>query len=229
MKNDFQNQFGQLLGRRGPAARNDVQRRASSGVKNPIFAKSLKSTLNPEQETRHEEVVHDRTLYRYWAKVDLAMELLNNEVGFTDEQRQRLVRLLKEETKPPRKMGENDYYVVLYQLSRIPEAKLKPVFDDFQWPFVKRQLDQGRGMGMFLKQNGFVADEGPEPKVNNTPAAGRDARRPPTRSRDHLCEHARERGQTKSRVHLRLLLVQQARLPGIVQCHLENSDQGTWA
>ena len=164
-KND-QNVFGQLWQEVQP-----LRNAFTTGFfdKDSIFAKAIKATLTPEQTGRHEEVVHDRTLYRYWAKVDLAMELLNNEVGFTDEQRQRLVRLLKEETKPPRKMGENEYYVVLYQLSRIPEAKLKPVFDDFQWPFLKRQLDQGRGMGMFLKQNGFVADEGPEPRVNDAP------------------------------------------------------------
>jgi hypothetical protein len=164
-KND-QNVFGQLWQEVQP-----LRNAFTTGFfdKDSILAKSIKATLTPEQTARHEEVIHDRTLYRYWAKVDLAMELLNNEVGFTDEQRQRIVRLLKEETQPPRKMGDNEYYVVLYQLSRIPEAKIKPVFDDFQWPFVKRQLEQGRGMGMFLKQNGFVPAEGPEPRANDAP------------------------------------------------------------
>jgi hypothetical protein len=131
-----------------------------------IFSKAIKGTLKPEQVEKHEEVVRDRVLYRYWARVDLAMELLNNEVGFTDDQRQQLVKLLREETKPPRRLGEQDYYVVLYQISRIPEAKLKPVFEDFQWRSLKRQVDQGRGMEHFLKQNGFVA--GDEPKANAT-------------------------------------------------------------
>ena len=154
-----QNQFGQLWQEVQPL-RNSFNSGFFDG--DSIFSKAIKATLTPEQTARHEEVAHDRVLYRYWAKVDLAMELLNNEVGFTDEQRQKLLRLLKEETKPPRKLGENDYYVVLYQLSRIPEAKLKPVFDDVQWPSLKRQLDQGRGMGMFLKQNGFVAADEPD-------------------------------------------------------------------
>jgi hypothetical protein len=95
------------------------------------------------------------------------MELLNNEVGFTDDQRRQLVKLLHEETRPPRRLGEQDYYVVLYQLSRIPESKIKPVFEDFQWRTLKQQLDQGRGMEFFLKQNGFVA--GDESDAKGTP------------------------------------------------------------
>lgn len=124
-----------------------------------IFSKAIRATLSPEQTTRHKQVLLERTHYRYWAKVDLAMEVLNNEVGFTDDQRVQMLKLLKEETKPPLKLGENDYYVVLYQLSRIPEARLKPVFDEIQWKYLRRQLDQGRGMAMFLKQNGFIPDE----------------------------------------------------------------------
>jgi hypothetical protein len=160
-QNQNQNQFQQVWQEIQPL-RNAFNSGFFAGES--IYAKAIKATLSPEQAARHEEVVHDRTLYRYWARVDLAMELLNNEVGFTDDQRRQLVKLLTEETTPPRKLGENDYYVVLYQLSRIPEAKIKPVFDDFQWRYLKRQLDQGRGMAMFLKQNGFVPGEEPEPK-----------------------------------------------------------------
>ena len=121
---------------------------------------------------KHEKVVRDRLLYRYWARVDLAMELLNNSVGFTDEQRQRLVKLLAEETRPPRRLGQNDYYAVLYLLASLPEAKVKPIFDDVQYRSLRRQLDQARGLGVWLKQNGFVPDEdagteagGPKPAV----------------------------------------------------------------
>jgi hypothetical protein len=154
-----QNQFAQLWQEVQPL-RNAYH--AGFFGEESFYAKALKATLNPEQLGKHEEVVRDRMLYRYWARVDLAMELLNNEVGFTDDQRRQLVKLLREETRPPRRLGDNDYYVVLYQLSRIPEAKIKPVFEDVQWRFLKRQLDQGRGMAPFLKQNGFLPDDGKE-------------------------------------------------------------------
>jgi hypothetical protein len=164
-----QNQFAQLWQEVQPL-RNAYH--AGFFGEESIYAKALKATLTPEQVGKHEAVVRDRTLYRYWARVDLAMELLNNEVGFTDDQRRQVVKLLHEETKPPRRLGENDYYVVLYQLSKIPEAKIKPVFEDIQWRFLKRQLDQGRGMEMFLKQNGFVAADEPIPKGPPTPRQG---------------------------------------------------------
>ncbi len=92
------------------------------------------------------------------------MELLNNSVGFTEDQRQRLVKLLIDQTRPPRKLGQNDYYAVLYLLAMLPEAKVKPIFDDVQYRSLRRQLDQAKGLGAWLKQNGFVPDEDPAPK-----------------------------------------------------------------
>jgi hypothetical protein len=143
-----------------------------------IYGKAIRATLTPEQAQKHEDGVYDRTVYRYWARVDLAMELLNNEVGFTDDQRRQLVKLLHEETRPPRRMGQQDYYVVLYQLGRIPEAKLQPVFEEFQWKFLKRQLEQGRRMERFLKQNGFVPGDAPDAKDRTPqPVDAKSARR----------------------------------------------------
>jgi hypothetical protein len=130
-----------------------------------IFTKAVRSTLSQEQVVKHEQVVRDRLLYRYEARIDLAMELLNNSVGFTDDQRQRLVKVLTEESRPPRRLGQNDYYAILYLLASLPEAKVKPIFDDIQYRSLRRQLDQAKGLGMWLKQNGFVPDEDPDPKA----------------------------------------------------------------
>jgi hypothetical protein len=126
-----------------------------------IFSKSLRATLSPEQADQREKIVRDRLMYRYWARVDLAMELLNNAVGFTSDQRERLVKALAEGARPPRRLGQNDYYFVLYQLAMLPQAKVRPIFDDLQWRLLSRQLDQAKGMEWWLKQNGFVLDEAP--------------------------------------------------------------------
>jgi hypothetical protein len=139
-----------------------------------IFAKSLKSTLKPEQVVAHEKVVRDRLFYRYQARVDLAMEMLNNNVGFTDAQREQLVKLLFEGTRPPKRLGQNDYYAILYLIGTLPEAKVKPIFEDVQYRALKQQLDQARGLGMWLKQNGFIpAGEPAAPPGVARPIRGR--------------------------------------------------------
>lgn len=151
-----QNAFGMIWQEVQP-----LQNTVNSGLsgEHSIFAKALRTTLTPEQHARHEQAARERMLFIYWAKVDLVLELLNNAVGFTTEQSERLRKLLAEETRPPKRLGQNDYYAVLYQLAMIPEVKLKPVFDDLQWRTLNRQLAQARGLEMWLKQNGFVPDE----------------------------------------------------------------------
>jgi hypothetical protein len=43
--------------------------------------------------------------------------------------------------------------------SRVPEARLRPIFDDSQWRKVRRQMDQVKGMETYLRTNGFLPDE----------------------------------------------------------------------
>jgi hypothetical protein len=40
--------------------------------------------------------------------------------------------------------------------SKIPEAMIKPLFEDRQWAFLERQLNQGRGMEQFLRGQGLL-------------------------------------------------------------------------
>jgi len=47
----------------------------------------------------------------------------------------------------------------MYQAGKIPESKLKAIFDDKQWGFVSRQLNQMRGMEQFLRNNGMLAEK----------------------------------------------------------------------
>lgn len=168
---NFQQQFQQIWQEIQP-----LQLTFQAGLfgEGSIYAKTLRATLTSEQVQDHEKAELDRTLYRYWARVDLAMELLNNQVGFSDDQRQKLVKLLHEETKPPRKLGNNEYYVVLYQLGRIPEEKVRPIFEDVQWRYLDRQLAQGRRMAPFLKRQGFVPAD--EPDAKGEPARPADAK-----------------------------------------------------
>jgi len=121
-----------------------------------LYRKVLVQTLDHGQSLRYEEEDRQRRKFRYEAKIELVLCNLENMIPLRAEQRQRLVKLLLDETQPPKKSGQMDFYVVLYQAGKLGEAKLKPLFDDGQWPAFKKMLDQARGFEYHLKANGFL-------------------------------------------------------------------------
>ena len=93
--------------------------------------------------------------------------MLDNGLPLADEQRQKLVALLLAETKPPKRFGPYDYYVVTVQMAKLPEEKLKPLFDDAQWRMLRQQLNNMRAMEQWLKQSGAMsADDEKEGDAN---------------------------------------------------------------
>jgi hypothetical protein len=124
-----------------------------------IFAKSIGKTLDPAQAERFEKVAKEKRTYRYRARVELAVNLLDGYVGMTADQRRRLVQVIVDETRSPRKFGRQDYQVVMLLASKVPEARLRPIFDDAQWKKVRRQMDGVRGLETYLRTNGFLPDE----------------------------------------------------------------------
>jgi hypothetical protein len=127
-----------------------------------LYSKTLKRILSPEDEMRYQQLVREKNQFRYRARVELGVAHLDQAIGFRDEQRRRLVDLILRDTRPPTRFGQYDYYLVMYQTSQIPVEKIKPLFDDKQWQFLSRQLDQMRGMRQFLRQQGLIpAQEDP--------------------------------------------------------------------
>ncbi|MDR3637498.1 MAG: hypothetical protein P4L84_27080 [Isosphaeraceae bacterium] len=129
-------------------------------VDGTFFSKALKSTLTDEQIARYDKSVMDKKAYRYRAKVDLVVATLDQTAGFTAKQREQLLDLILHETKPPKQFGPYDYQVVMIQLSKIAEDKLKPIFDDIQWAMLRRRFDQSRAMEAILIKNNVLP--GPE-------------------------------------------------------------------
>ena len=124
-----------------------------------FFAKTLKTTLDREQAGRYREGLDEKLRFRYRAKIGLAVANLDAVVGFTAEQRRRLIDLILQETKPPSRPAPNaayENYVILYKISKLPEDKIKPLLDDARWGALNRQLQQSRGMEQFLKNNGYL-------------------------------------------------------------------------
>jgi hypothetical protein len=126
---------------------------------NSLYAKTIRRTLNHDQAARFESVSHERTSFRFRATVDWFVVHLDKGLGLTDDQRKQFVELLVNEARPPRKFGPGDYWYLLLQTARLPEAKLKPVFDAPQWRLLSRQFAQAKGMEQWLKTNGVIADD----------------------------------------------------------------------
>ena len=121
-----------------------------------FYAKTLKTVLSDEDKEKYQELLRQKNRFRYHAKIELVVAQLDQSVGFRAEQRKRLIELILNETQPPERYGQYDYYVVLYQAARIPAAKLKSLFDDRQWGLLQRSLNQGRGLEQFLRTQGLL-------------------------------------------------------------------------
>jgi hypothetical protein len=139
-----------------------LQIKMQSGIydDSSLFQKLLRQTLNREQSARYDRQERERRKFRYEAKIELVLSNVENNISLRTEQRQRLVKLLLDETEPPKKFGQYDFYIVFIQMGRLGEAKLRPILDAAQWQSLKTVLDQYRGMERFLQQQEFLPPQG---------------------------------------------------------------------
>jgi hypothetical protein len=138
-----------------------------------IYSKTIKRTLDADQTARFESLVRERTSVRYRATVEWFVVHLDKGLGLSDDQRRRLVELLENETQPPQKFGQGDYWYLMLETASLPEATLKPIFDAPQWRLLKRQFMQARGMEQQLRMNGVIPDHkkaGAKAAMANAPA-----------------------------------------------------------
>jgi hypothetical protein len=129
-----------------------------------IFVKTIKSTLGPDQAERYDELMNGRADERRRATIEWFVVHIDKALGLSDGQRARLAELLASETPPPRRFGQADFWYLMYQMTRLPEAKVKAILDEPQWRLLSRQFIQARGMGPWLRSNGLIAqatDAGP--------------------------------------------------------------------
>lgn len=133
-----------------------LQLKMQTGVfgESSLYRKILKQTLDREQSDRYEQQERQRRKFRYEARIELVLSNLEAAIPLRAEQRQQLVKLLVDETEPPKVFGQYDYYAVLYQASKLGEAKFKSILDDAQWQTLKRAIDQSKGVERHLQAGG---------------------------------------------------------------------------
>jgi hypothetical protein len=123
-----------------------------------LFAKILKRVFTAEQSVQYEMALEERKALLLQSTVESAIAELEGQVMLRDGQRSRLERLMLERIRPPfLRFHRSDF--VLVELSKIPEADLKPIFDEDQWLTMKRTLtDRRTAAEPILKAIGYLSD-----------------------------------------------------------------------
>ena len=137
-----------------------------------LLYKSLQHSLSNEQYARYEAAERERRNFRHRASIELSVSVLEQNVPLRETQRRDVIALLTKDTKPAKKSGPYDFYWIMYQLGRIPEHRVKSLFDQTQWKLMEGQLAQFKGMEAFLRQNGVWSaedDDGDKPAARLPP------------------------------------------------------------
>ena len=137
-----------------------------------LFSKTVVNTLSPDQLARIEEDVRHNNLRLYRDAVTQAARGLAGLANLSTKQTEELSNLILAETRAPRRFGQSDYALVMFQASQLPESKLKPIFVDAQWKLLKQHLASWNDAEQFLKSEGFVFDEGRVSSTTHSPAVG---------------------------------------------------------
>jgi hypothetical protein len=158
------------------AAIRDLQDEVQSPLPaDSLFAKTLVTTLTPEQIVQHERSLRDKNLAHYREAVIQTVRRLTRLLNLSDGQRDLLAKLIMNETTPPLRFGQSDYAFVMFQTSRIPQAKLRDIFNNSQWNTIKRQLDSWGDSEQALRDEGFEFSA--RPKIASPVSIGPEADR----------------------------------------------------
>jgi hypothetical protein len=130
-----------------------------------LLCKTLAGMLDPEQVAAREKAIFGRNVIRHRTAVAAATTAIQANLDMNDEQCKRFAELLLRETRAPRRFGTApDVALVLFQASRIPEERIRPIFDDAQWRILSRWMAiyiRGASGERTLMTNGFVFDDLP--------------------------------------------------------------------
>ena len=151
-----QNEINEIYQQIQPLAQ---EYRAGVLGKSSLFYKVLNGTLEPPQQEVFQRFQAERRAARHAARIRLYIAQLERGCPLTHEQRTALREILLQETRPASQASEYDAYVLMFQVSKIPEERFAELLDGFQLRVLKLQFQQGQGMEQFLKQQGLLPED----------------------------------------------------------------------
>jgi hypothetical protein len=137
-----------------------------------LFSKTVVKTLSQDQLDRIDAVDRHTNMRLYRDAVTQATRGLAGLANLSTKQTEELSNLILAETRPPRRFGQSDYALVMFQASRLPESKLKPIFLEAQWKLLKQHVASWNDAEQFLRSEGFVFDDSPASSKTQSQAAG---------------------------------------------------------
>jgi hypothetical protein len=120
-----------------------------------LAVKSLRHTLTEEQFARYDTARQEQQTGKLRGLVQQVMVNIERNAPMSFDRRREVIDLLMRETKPPRSGGQYDFYAIIYQISRLPDEKLRPLLNDIQWGNLQQYTDRAQ----MLRQQGLIPDE----------------------------------------------------------------------
>ena len=124
-----------------------------------FLLKVMARTVTGEQLLKYQAALDNRLRLRHRSNVEGAIRDIERQVVIKISQQEMLVELLMSEIPPPTSANDYDEALVKYQFSRIPEQKVRPIFDEGQWPQVRQALDGFNELQTVLAQQGMIEEE----------------------------------------------------------------------
>lgn len=140
-----------------------LQVRFAAGLHGPgsLFRKTIPTVLTSAQLEIYDRMQQQQVLRHYRAAVQGTIAMIDAQLPLTQDQRSKLEELILTKTRAPEYLT-NDYmqtYLVIYAISTIPEADLKPLFEPNEWVAIQSLRQQGRSIKLMLQQRGFLLEE----------------------------------------------------------------------
>lgn len=122
-----------------------------------LFHKVSQHILTPEQRDVIEKAEAKRRQQRHASAVSMLIVGLQRYTPMTTQQRDAFYKLIVEKTEPAARSTRYDRYVLLYQVSALPENELTAIFDEAQMRSLSPALRNGKAYKSMLEQQGLIA------------------------------------------------------------------------
>ena len=135
-----------------------------------LLHKALPKALTGEQLAQCNAMLRERSQSHHAAAIDRTVTILEQGSRFSDAGRQKLIALLKKETRPSRITSPYDFYYILGQIRRLPEEKVKPLLNDAQWLRLTMYQNNLQRIEPMLRKAGCFPGEEDEDEILGAPA-----------------------------------------------------------